>query len=248
MPTMTARLPKCLLLSVVLLLSIDPASAQAAISVIVDGALLWQDGGVDVLPGDRLQIQASGSILYYPALNESSGPDGGFLFFDPASFVPPADNLSLVGQIVGSSQTSLLPEGLGGYGAGYVGANYDQVMTAGGRLQLAFNDSVHADNFGSFDVSVAVIPIPEPAPVALAMLAVATVPVWHRNHKARPRRHFPAVGSISPIELPPRTRAKFETPFCTKVRGDHGNSRPQKILGVLNLASCFLTTTARRMM
>jgi hypothetical protein len=161
-----------------------PTALGSTVTFTVEGALTWQDTGVSVAAGDRLQITTTGSILFLPPSTTATA-GGGSLFFDPNSFVPGADNLSLVGKIGADPARftgNLLPEGITGRGAGYVGNSYDKIIPVSGELYLAFNDSFFADNTGSFTSVITVTPAAVPLPpIAWSGFGLISLLCLHRR-------------------------------------------------------------------
>ena len=158
-------------------------SAQGAVyNLQVPVNVPWYDTGINVSAGDQLLISASGSVEYFYANHAMTGPGGtnwdGQQYFSLDVYAN-TTVVSLIGKIGGTTAVgtgTAVPAGTPGNGVGYVGASYNQIMLAGGRLFLGFNDqyfyppngSAYTDNFGSFNVMVTVVP--EPSILAMAAL------------------------------------------------------------------------------
>ena len=143
---------------VCILLSVSSTTFAATIFT-VDGANgNWQDTGIDLIAGDQLRITATGSIFFKSGY-DPVGPDGmdiDEIYFDGNNLLPSAKTLTLVG-VIGETAA---PEGIDGYGAGFIGSDYLQTVTTSGRLYLGFNDSAFNDNSGSFLANISTVPVP----------------------------------------------------------------------------------------
>src|SRR2546422_11210492 len=89
-----------------------------------------------------LLLLARGSVRYGPSLPQNADANGVGAQRDGTELggdspAPLAILLSLIGKIGGTTNAgtgTLLPEGMPGRGAGFVGAAYSQVVSNGGRL------------------------------------------------------------------------------------------------------------------
>lgn len=143
-----------------------------AATVFVDAAAnYWQDSGLDVVAGQDLTVEALGDVWYSVVAYVNA--DGVGNFHDGTviggDLSASAVIYSLVGKVGGTDALgtgTLLPEGVLGKGAGFVGSMYNQTVPVSGRLYFGFNDSQpFFDNHGSFEVRFAV---PEPSSIFLA--------------------------------------------------------------------------------
>ena len=140
----------------------DAACVPRDFTLQVPATAPWTDTGIDVPSGAALTISSSGTVSYFGANDEFTGPDGGN--FDGQKFfatavLPNAIVVSLIGKIGGSVTLDTgtpLPEGTAGDGAGFVGSAYERTVPVGGRLFLGFNDqrSAFGDNTGAFTVTI----------------------------------------------------------------------------------------------
>ncbi|HEY3130891.1 MAG TPA: hypothetical protein VGL91_15655 [Acidobacteriota bacterium] len=106
----------------------------------------WTDTGIDVIQGERIQLQASGNI--YIAPNRPSGPGGVAPGILGAIFgtlpMPNAGQGALIGQIRGEKNSDLF----------VIGSRADVVAPLTGKLYLGINDGDISDNSGSFMVTI----------------------------------------------------------------------------------------------
>jgi hypothetical protein len=116
----------------------------------VQGDTPWTDTGADVTPGTEVVIHATGKVRYGTLAAQITDPNGGN--FDGQQFfatavLPKAKVCSLIGRVGDAPVPNA---------NGFVGADYDETMTASGRLFLGFNDQVGSfgDNSGAFDVTL----------------------------------------------------------------------------------------------
>ena len=110
----------------------------------------WTDTGIDVTAGTLVTIHASGKARYGPLAPQVTDANGGNFDgqqFFPSAVYPKVVVCSLIGRI---GDEPVPKKG------GFVGVDYEESMTASGRLFLGFNDQVgqFGDNSGAFDVSV----------------------------------------------------------------------------------------------
>jgi hypothetical protein len=142
------------------------ATAPARSEVIqVQARNPWQDTGIDIFAGDRLEITAPGSVCYGGCSNQvnangvsNNGLRDGTMMF-PGTVLPNAIGLSLIGKIGGSTALGTgipVPEGAPGKGPGFIGSQYSQIIPTSGRLFLGFNDDQFVDNSRSFAANVSV--------------------------------------------------------------------------------------------
>ena len=161
-----------LAVSVILLLFSVPANASTDITVF--GNQLWQDTGIDLISGQIISITATGSIHFkngYTDALPDGWPEGTTPYFSVDSLLPSAHVLSLIGKV----DDTALTEGITGYGSGFVGSSYEQIIPTSGRLWLAFNDSYSSDNSGSFTANVSSAVAPEPISSTLFLIGGATL-------------------------------------------------------------------------
>ncbi len=110
----------------------------------------WTDTGVDVDVGTVVTIHASGTVHYGGLAAQQTDANGGDYTgatYFPKAVYPTAIVCSLIGR-VGDAPVPAKN--------GFVGVDYQETMTAGGRLFLGFNDQadMFGDNSGAFDVSI----------------------------------------------------------------------------------------------
>jgi hypothetical protein len=113
------------------------------ITVLAD-ANTWSDTGVEVHPGRRLEIIASGKInISAPEQQAESGPDGNSNF--PCNFKACPGIGEPGGELYGKL----------GNGVPFpIGTHLRTTVDAGGRLFLKVNDHFFDDNGGSFNVII----------------------------------------------------------------------------------------------
>jgi len=123
--------------------SSDPSRSE---TIRVPGDSTWVDTGLDVLPGHRIEIQATGQVFWKKNSQEACGPDGvpGKGFWKPIS---KANTAVLIGKIGPSSSSCFV-----------VGSAFTGRATQGGRLFLGINDDNNFDNRGEFQARVFVGP------------------------------------------------------------------------------------------
>jgi len=124
----------------------------------------WYDTGIDILTGQRLTVLARGSVKYGTGLAQNADANGVGAQRDGTELggdspVPLATLLGLIGKIGGTTNVgtgTLLPEGIPGHGAGFVGSAYGQVVSNTGRLFLGYNDKTGQffNNSGVFFVTL----------------------------------------------------------------------------------------------
>lgn len=115
----------------------------------VPGASQWTDTGIDVLPGDRLTVTATGNIQSSAA--QASGPEGfarGWRDLLRALPVNGAGGGALVGRIGAAAATVPF----------LVGASKQLTVNTGGRLFLGINQLAGEQSSGSFHVNVRIVP------------------------------------------------------------------------------------------
>ena len=144
----------------------------------------WYDTGINISSGWQLSITATGLATYNAfqiggplATNANGGDVTGKNFFSDA-VLPSAEVHSLIGKTGGTTNVGSgtpVPEGLAGYGAGFVGESYSKQIITSGRLFLGFNDEApfFYDNSGGFAVTVTVVA--EPSTLGLAGLGILLV-------------------------------------------------------------------------
>jgi hypothetical protein len=116
------------------------SGAISAVTLNVEATQQWVDTGIDVRRGDRLQLDAAGTIQYAPGLSTAPGGRAGAA---SASYpVPGAGAGALIARVGGSAPFAV--------GAGA----RDLTMPEDGRLFLGVNDDNVADNRGAFIVSI----------------------------------------------------------------------------------------------
>jgi hypothetical protein len=110
-------------------------------NVPVTATVAWTDTGLTVTKGERANITATGQIGYGPGV--LCGPDGKVGPFDPRSIIGGGQHhAALIGLIAGSGEPFL------------VGANYNSVAPAAGRLYLGINDVGLGNNSGEYIATV----------------------------------------------------------------------------------------------
>lgn len=122
----------------------------------------WFDTGIDLTAGERLQITATGTVVYGVNPEQVTDADGGHYSgtkFFTSAVLPTTVVVSLTGKVGGTTAIdtgTLLPEGTPDSGPGFVGTSYDEYVPETGRLFLGFNDRVNAfgDNSGAFTVTI----------------------------------------------------------------------------------------------
>jgi hypothetical protein len=110
----------------------------------------WSDTGIDVLVGTDVVIHASGTVRYGPMSPQTTDANGGN--FDGTSYFPSAVYpKAIVCSLIGRVGDTPVPKQ-----SGFVGVDYHETMTSGGRLFLGFNDQQgqFGDNSGAFDVTI----------------------------------------------------------------------------------------------
>jgi hypothetical protein len=124
-----------------------PASRQAIVNV--PGTSRGTDTGIDVISGDRLVITATGRVVAGQRAGEvgpEGGRSGGFGSIVGTRPFPNAGVGALIGYIRLSSGQATQPF--------LVGANFNAVAPADGRLILLINDDNYGDNGGNFEVRI----------------------------------------------------------------------------------------------
>jgi len=111
-------------------------------SVSLPAATAWTNTNLKVTKGDRINVTASGTIVYGPNLtcdaNGAARPSP-----DPGSIIG-GQHAAVIGLVAGSG----LPF--------YVGASYNGIAPASGQLLLGINDVGLTDNTGQFNATVRV--------------------------------------------------------------------------------------------
>jgi hypothetical protein len=101
------------------------------------------DTGIDLKPGDRLVVSASGRIWPGCVLCPDNGPEGENTTADNRFPLPGVREYSLLGKVNGSYF--------------YIGSGKDMIHQGGpGRLSLRINDYIMDDNNGSFTAHISV--------------------------------------------------------------------------------------------
>ena len=167
--------PGCRVGTAAILISIivlRTAQTESAVLFDVPATVPWTDTGIYLSAGDELLISASGKVNYGPAPVQSCDANGAWKQFQSGTVLPGANLYSLIGKTGGTTAIgdgTAIPEGRLGYGSGFVGTYYCQLISTGGELYLGFNDGVgtFSDNSGDFLVTLSVIAVPEPAVVPL---------------------------------------------------------------------------------
>jgi len=140
----------------------DEGCVFKTITIQVPSTTAWFDTGLDVLPGQRLQITTTGTVHYGVSPEQVTDANGGTAsgkkFFTTA-VLPNTVVVSLIGKVGGSTAVDTgtpLLEGTPNEGTGFIGTSYDKLVPEGGRLFLGFNDQKQAfgDNSGSFTVTI----------------------------------------------------------------------------------------------
>ncbi|MHC4224116.1 MAG: PEP-CTERM sorting domain-containing protein [Planctomycetota bacterium] len=142
----------------------DVIPPDALVNFEVAATAGWVLTGLQINAGDQFAMVATGlaaeSLTAWQ--NSPRTPDGSGSCFDPPCLVNlPDSRYALVGQI-GSSQF-------------IVGSSFQGVAADSGILQLAFNDSFHGDNFGSYFASTTAVPEPSTALLLASGLAALAV-------------------------------------------------------------------------
>jgi hypothetical protein len=140
----------------------SPCGGSATLQVPI--TVPWSDTGLDVPLDARLTVHASGIVQYGPMSSQTTDANGGNFDgtrFFPASVLPNAITVSLIGKIGGTTDVGTgipVPEGVPGDGAGFVGTTYDEIIPESGRLFLGFNDQIgyFGDNSGAFTVMITI--------------------------------------------------------------------------------------------
>jgi len=154
------------------------AVAQQTVKLNIPVTAPWTDIGIDILPGQRLQISThdpsqrvqfglGGTFDIRTCNADGIGDEGVGTGLDGTQPIGPEGTLpgtilaSLIGKIGGTTAIGTgtpVPEGKPGKGAGFVGTSYNQVVPVGGRLFLGFNDAANTffDNAGSFSETITV--------------------------------------------------------------------------------------------
>jgi len=141
-----------------------PASGMAvgrklAGQIDVPGTSQWTDTGMDVAPGDRLTISASGNMQN--SAGQGGGPEGlarGWRDLLRALPVNGAGSGALIGRI-GDSDAAVPFQ---------VGASKQLTVNTSGRLFLGINQLASEQSSGSYRVNVAIVPTGKPAASASA--------------------------------------------------------------------------------
>ena len=141
-----------------------PASGMAvgrklAGQIDVPGTSQWTDTGMDVAPGDRLTISASGNVQN--SAGQGAGPEGlarGWRDLLRALPVNGAGSGALIGRI-GDSDAAVPFQ---------VGASKQLTVNTSGRLFLGINQLASEQSSGSYRVNVAIVPTGKPAASASA--------------------------------------------------------------------------------
>jgi hypothetical protein len=118
------------------------ATQGGPIQVQVQATQAWNDGGITVKKGDRLQFSTTGQITFGPNAGMTAGPQGSDMFRKQTYPVPNVPVGALIGRV--------------GTGAPFaIGVIPDPIpMPADGRLMLGVNDDELSDNSGAFTVTV----------------------------------------------------------------------------------------------
>jgi hypothetical protein len=141
-----------------------PASPVAVVrklagEIDVPGTSQWTDTGIEVVPGDRLVITATGSIQNSAA--QAAGPEGfvrGWRDLLRALPVTGAGGGALIGRI--GDPAAAVPF--------LVGASKELTVNPGGRLFLGINQLAGEQSGGGFHVSVKIVPTEKQAASAPA--------------------------------------------------------------------------------
>lgn len=160
----------------------------------VSGGQQWIDTKLDLLPGDRVVITASGEVQFQ--MQTPNGPDGqprAWLDLLRALPVNSAGRGALVGRIGNGDISSPF----------LVGANRDFQVRQSGRLFLGVNQLANDSSNGMFKVKVQVIPGPESASAT--------------NLK-------PADTNFTPVELSERFTPEFFQKLPRRVADAQGNA------------------------
>jgi hypothetical protein len=113
-----------------------------AIQVQVQANQAWNDGGITVKKGDRLQFSTTGQVNFGPNPGMTAGPQGSDMFRKPTFPLPNGPVGALLGRI--------------GTGAPFaIGNNPNPIsMPGNGRLMLGVNDDELGDNSGAYTVTI----------------------------------------------------------------------------------------------
>ena len=123
--------------SLVKSVSVGGEAAALTYSVTVDPRTDWQDSGITVNAGDRININATGTVAWGQG---SSGPDG---IYHPYAMV---DSRFLHEAILGK---------IGSNGSIFlVGSYFNGVAETDGRLYFITNDTIKGDNSGFYQATV----------------------------------------------------------------------------------------------
>jgi hypothetical protein len=131
----------------VALLSRGMAGRARTFELKVPGNAVWSDTRIDLNPGEKILITASGTIQY---ASEESGPEGLARTWKDLLRIPPVKDAgrgALIGRV--GDFDAALPF--------LVGARTEFVATIAGRLYLGVNQQAGESADGSFDVRVEVL-------------------------------------------------------------------------------------------
>ena len=138
----------------------QPAGKQTAYHIHVDAQAAWTDTKVDLAPGDRVTIDASGSVQCPGAA--ASGPAGlprGWKDLIRILPVNASGRCALIGRIGQADSGEPFA----------VGEQREMQVRSAGRLWLGINAAVNEHPSGTFDVQVQIVPASAEAVKAVAL-------------------------------------------------------------------------------
>jgi len=122
-----------------------PGGLARTTSVDVVGKRDWTSTGLIVKRGDRLRINASGSITLDPTSGQNSGPEG-LELADPKKLMPDKPTGALIG-VIGADNDDFI----------FIGRTAEFTATRDGLLFLSVNEGTLADNSGVFKAIIEVL-------------------------------------------------------------------------------------------
>jgi hypothetical protein len=123
-----------------------PSGPVRTTSVDVVGKRDWTSTGLIVKRGDRLRINASGSVTLDPTSGQNTGPEG-LELTDPKKLMPDKPTGALIG-VIGADNDDFI----------FIGRTTEFTATRDGLLFLSVNEGTLADNSGVFKAVIEVLP------------------------------------------------------------------------------------------